>query len=175
MTAVAPNGQGVVVVRWTGPAEARITVSRIAAEGDTVLHRTYGYAPVSLTRRALERTLRELSVFPSGEEAPGQQEFEPALREGGLIPDILPPVTGLAAGRDGSVWLRREDRGEDHVAWVVLDSTGEIREVVSLPQRQRVAAATGEFLIAVEEDAFGVPSLIRYDRWTGNMSAVRGS
>ncbi len=164
-TAVMPNGQGVIVVRWTQPPEALVVVTRVEADGDTVLHRAFGYEPVPATRRAIERTLREASVFPSGEEAaPAGPEFEDALREDGLVPEVLPPVTGLAVGRDGSVWLRREDHGEDHVVWTVLSSTGQVREAVSLPRRQTVAAATRGFFLVIEEDAFGVPSLVRYDR-----------
>ncbi|MYA18294.1 MAG: thioredoxin domain-containing protein [Gammaproteobacteria bacterium] len=164
-TAVMPNGGGAILARWTDPDEALITITRLDADGDTVLHRAYGYEPIPLTRGVIERTLQELSVFPDGEgEAPEGPEFERALREGGLIPAILPPVTALAVGRDGSIWLRREDRGQEYVAWTVLSSSGEIQEVVTLPRRQRVAAATRDFFIAIEESAFGVPSLIRYDR-----------
>ncbi len=164
-TAVMPNGQGAIIARWTDPAEGLVTITRRDMKGDTVFHRAYGYEPVPLTRRAIERTLQELSVFPTGEqEAPEGPEFEQALREGGLIPATLPPITALAVGRDGSVWLRREDRGEENVVWTVLSPSGEVQDVVALPRRQRVAAATRSFFIAVEENAFGVPSVIRYDR-----------
>jgi hypothetical protein len=164
LTAVMPKGQGVVIVRWTDPGEALVTITRIDADGDTALHRTYGYEPIPLTRHALEPTLQELTVHPGGEPgAPETPEIERSLREYGLIPETLPPVTGLTVGRDGSIWLRREDRGEANVAWTVLASTGEVSGVVSLPRRQSVMAAAPSFIVAVEEDAFGVPSLIRYD------------
>ena len=165
LTAVMPGGRGVIVVRWTDPDEARVTLTRLDADGDTARHRTYGYEPRPLTQRAVEQVLSELSVFAGADrEVPNALEFEPVLRGEALIPEVSPPITGLAIGQDGSVWLRREEVGEDAVAWTVLDSIGEVRDVVLLPRRQRVATAAADFFIAVGDDPYDLPSLLRYDR-----------
>ncbi|WP_423926051.1 hypothetical protein [Candidatus Palauibacter sp.] len=66
------------------------------------------------------------------------------------------------AGQDGSIWLRREEAAADRIAWTVLEKNGEVRGTVSLPRGQRVVAALETVMVAVEEDEFDVPSVLRY-------------
>ena len=46
--------------------------------------------------------------------------------------------------------------------WTVLDGTGEVVGVVTLPRRQVVVAVRGAVMVAVEEDELGRVTLVRY-------------
>ena len=162
-TAILPNGAGVAVARDAGPDRSEVSVSRIGAEGDTLFARDYAYRPIPVTDAVLDRAIGDLTVFPQDiDGAPGGPDFREPLREAGLVPTMLPPVTGIVGGQDGSIWLRREEAEVNTIDWTVLEETGGVRGAVRLPRGHRVVAVRGTVMVAVEEDAFGVPSLLRY-------------
>ncbi|MEK9500423.1 hypothetical protein WI372_05500 [Gemmatimonadota bacterium DH-20] len=85
------------------------------------------YSPVPLAGRARERVLDDygtrLSSDASGPAAAQQyreavQALEPHLG------DHFPPVRNMVAGRDGSVWLLREERDDDVDLWEVYQYDG---------------------------------------------------
>jgi hypothetical protein len=56
-------------------------------------------------------------------------------------PPALPPVSSLLLGRDGSVWLRRENTGAKESAWWVLDVDGALYGSVAFPANASLLAA----------------------------------
>ena len=168
-TAVMPGGGGVIVVREDDSAGPSVLVTRIGPSADTVFSRTYSYTPAPLTDDLLRRALSETEVretFPmrDGERdgAPESADFEGPVRRSGVLPKTLPAVTGLVVGQDESIWLRREEPEGEFARWTVLDGTGEVLGVVTLPRRQEVVAVRGAVIVAVEEDELGRVSLARY-------------
>ncbi|WP_420463683.1 6-bladed beta-propeller [Candidatus Palauibacter sp.] len=162
-TAIMPNGAGVVVARDLESGRASVSVNRIGPGADTLFSRNYTYRPIPVAEADLERSLGDLTVFPPDVDGgPDGPDFMRPLREAGLVPETLPPVTGLVAGQDGSIWLRREEGAADRIAWTVLEKNGEVRGTVSLPCGHRVVAALETVMVAVEEDEFDVPSVLRY-------------
>ena len=168
LTAVMPGGGGVVVVREDDAAGPSVVVTRIGPSADTVFSQTYSYTPAPLTddlfRRALSET--EVGEFPmEGDEregVPESTEFEGPVRRSGVLPETLPTVTSLVVGQDESIWLRREEQEGEFARWTVLDGTGGVVGVVTLPRRQEVVAVRGVVMVAVEEDELGRASLVRY-------------
>ena len=168
-TAVIPGGGGVIVVREDDAAGPSVLVTRIGPSADTVFSRTYSYTPAPLTDDLLRRALSETEVretFPmrDGERdgAPESADFEGPVRRSGVLPETLPAVTSLVVGQYESIWLRREEPEGEFAQWTVLDGTGEVLGVVTLPRKQEVVAARGAVMVAVEEDELGRVSLVRY-------------
>ena len=168
-TAVMPGGGGVIVVREddsTGPA---VHVTRIGLAADTVFSRTYSYAPAPVTDDLLHRALSAIEVneplaIPGSERdgAPESTEFEGPVRRSGVLPETLPAVTGVVVGQDESIWLRREERAGEFAQWAVLDGTGDVLGVVTLPRKQELVAARGAVMVALEEDELGRAWVVRY-------------
>ena len=167
-TVVIPGGGGVIVVREDDAAGPSVLVTRIGPSADTVFSQTYSYTPAPLTddlfRRALSET--EVGEFPmegdGREGVPESAEFEGPVRRSGVLPETLPTVTSLVVGQDESIWLRREEQEGEFARWTVLDGTGGVVGVVTLPRRQEVVAVRGVVMVAVEEDELGRASLVRY-------------
>lgn len=165
-----PDGSGVVVVDRRAAADRATTTFRVSAirgARDTIFSREFAYEPVPSThevvRSALERTpiYQDPRSRASGS-PPGVPEREAALRDAGLVPSMLPPVTYVAVGQDSSIWLRREEVSGDSAVWNVLAPSGEAVGTLRLPSRQTVVAAKGDEVAAVELDDLDVPYVIRY-------------
>ncbi len=168
-TAIMPSGAGVVVAREDDSAAPSVVVTRIGPSADTVFSRTYAYNPMPLADELLRRALREAVVLRPGgtpanedDRAPDGSDFEGPLRGSGVLAANLPAVTGLVAGQDDSIWLRREESEGDSADWTVLDGMGQVLGVVTLPRTQEVVAARGTVMVAVEEDELGRVALVRY-------------
>lgn len=168
-TAVIPGGGGVIVVREDDAAGPSVLVTRIGPSPDTVFSRTYSYTPAPLTddlfRRALSETeVGEMFPMPDADRAdvPESADFEGPVRRSGALPETLPTVTSLVVGQDESIWLRREEPEGEYAQWTVLDGTGGVVGVVTLPRTQEVVAVRGTVMAAVEEDELGRVTLVRY-------------
>lgn len=158
--AVAPSGDALYVVdrpvpRGAGTSSFRVT--RLRPNGDTVYTRTYEHRPVPLTRAqrdsltgAVTRALRRAQ--------PGDEAVRRAMR----LPEYQPPVTKVVAGRDGTVWLRREGIGRQAVEWTVLDASGRILASLRLPAGLQVYQADRGHVWGVMPDEMDVPQILRY-------------
>ena len=170
-TAVMPDGGGVVVVREDDAAGPSVLVTRIGPSADTVFSRAYSYTPAPLTDDLLRRALSETEVVSMQDRerdgAPESTDFEGPVRRSGVLPETQPTVTSLVVGQDESIWLRREEQEGEFARWMLLDGTGEVLGVVTLPRRQEVVAARGAVMVAVEEDELGRASLVRYQLGRG--------
>ena len=157
------------MVREDDAAGPSVLVTHIGPSADTVFSRSYSYSPAPLTDDLLRRALSETEVgemFPmqrgEREGVPESAEFEGPVRRSGVLPETLPAVTSLVVGQDESIWLRREEQEGEFAQWTVLDGTGEVLGVVTLPRRQEVVAVRGAVMVAVEEDELGRARLVRY-------------
>lgn len=162
-TRIMPSGSGVVIARKGDPAAPAVSVTRIGPSGDTLFTRNYRYTPIPLTDTLVHVAMLRAQVYPVGiEDAPQGTAFEGNLKDSGLLPATLPALTGLAVGQDESIWLRREEPEGETMVWTVLAGMGNVRGFVALPTGQRVVAARGAVMIAVEEDELGRVTLVRY-------------
>lgn len=161
-TRLGPGGTGGVTVSY--PA-GRLSLAAIRPSGDTLFVQELEYTPLPTTGEAIRRAVLEVPTVPpvpAGEEVEIGSALAETLRRQGRIPEHLSPITDLFVGQDGSIWLRREATGGETVDYSVLVEDGTPRGTVELPARQWVVAARHEVMAAVEEDEFGVPTLVRY-------------
>lgn len=165
------DGSGVVVVdRPTSPGgqDATFTVTLIGPGRDTIWARALSYRPLELADEEVDRAL-EAAVVPGGgddDEAgegdpPPAEVIKDALGMVDAVPDTWPPVSHVAAGQDGSVWIGREEVG-DSTAWQVLDAAGRPTGELRLPRGQTVIAARADLMVARVRDAGGAAHLVVY-------------
>jgi len=158
-----PDGSGVVAVDRpstdaAGPPIFRVTL--VSPTRDTVFVTPIAYEPVPVATDLLAKELQERADRQI--DGPSAPEIGEALREAGLIPETLPPVTGSALGQDGTIWIKREETLADAVLWQVLGPGGELEGELHVPKAQNVVAVQGDRMIAVELDALDVPYIVRY-------------
>lgn len=159
------DGSGAVAVERDPPASGGATVFRVVRvgpTGDTLWVREMSYTPIPLDGERVRRAIEETSaVRRDPSRAPAVATIEDALRSEGLIPESVAPVSALATGQDGTIWLGREVVGETR-GWDVLGADGGTLGRVVLPAGQTVVAALGDVLVAREIDALEVPYLMVY-------------
>ena len=132
----------------------------LGVEGDTVASVRLPYEPVAVTDEVLTRSIQELRTFRG--DPPDPSAAARVLRDNGLIPLYLPPVTALSVGQDGSIWLRREEIAADSTLWNVLGAQGQVEGAVYLPRGDSVIAARRDVLATVTHDELDVPSVAIY-------------
>jgi hypothetical protein len=134
-----------------GPDAGTVAVTVLRLDGDTVFARRLGFELVRMTAAARDSVLDRI-----------QNPELAQARRSGPIPPFFPPLTGLVVGDDASVWLELRPQ-EDGQPYLVLDSLGDEVGRVLLPLRSRVAVARLDRLWVVEEDEFGVESVVVYE------------
>ncbi|MBW3572062.1 MAG: hypothetical protein KY467_13255 [Gemmatimonadetes bacterium] len=167
LEAVAPDGSSIVIVRRdaaTSPARTVFSVQRMDASGRVTLSRNYSYRPIPLSSGAVDRALDE-HVRGLGQtriRTPEAAVLRRQLRRHLYRPRFLPPVTALVLGRDGTIWLRREELGRSMAWWHVLDPSGRIVGRAWVPATLDVRYADRAQIWGVEMDEFDVPTLVRF-------------
>jgi hypothetical protein len=167
LIAVAPDGSGVVIVRRNAAARPDSTVFSVQGidpSGRVSLARNYRYKPVPLSADAVERAVeRQIGGLAASRiRTPEAAVVSRQTREKLYRPRFLPPVTRVVVGRDGTIWLRREDLGRDMAWWHVLDSRGRIIARAWVPANLRVEYADRTHIWGVELDELDVPTLVKY-------------
>lgn len=167
LTAVAPDGSALVIVRRNAAPHgdsAVFSVQRIHYSGRVSLSRNYQYRPLRLSRDAVARAVDEQAggLAETRIRTPEAAVVRRELRENLYRPRFLPPVTRLVLGRDGTIWLRREELNRDMAWWHVLDARGRIIARAWVPARLSVRYADRTGIWGVEYDELDVPALVKY-------------
>lgn len=160
--AVSSTGDAVFVVDRPLSRSAdvsRFRVTRLNARGDTVFSRTYRYTPQALSREVRNRFEEAAKARPVLRRAGVDPE---AVVRALALPNFLPPITEVVAGRDGTVWLKREAFEREQVDWMVLDARGEVIATLRLPAKLQVHQADRRNVWGVLPDEMDVPQVIRY-------------
>jgi hypothetical protein len=160
--AVSPVDGSVIIVDRpiaTGGEEARFRVQRLRSASDTIFNRNYLYTPRQIPQAAIDSILGRAAIFGDNPVPPEMlRQYRDQL--GSLRFDA--PVSQLLAGRDGTIWLRREQLGLQQVEWLVLDEAGNPIAVFQMPASVRIVQAERGRLWAVENDEFDIPYVVRY-------------
>ncbi len=154
----APLAQRVYVIeRWaaTASAPAEYGVTALHVNGDTAWSKRYAYTPVPIPKEVTDSVrLRHLKwLRPQF----ATEDVERAL----FLPAFRTPVTHALAGDDGTLWIRREEIGEN-ATFVILDADGRERTHVTAPRRAKLLWASGDTAWGYELDEDDVPTLVRY-------------
>ncbi|HEU4456777.1 MAG TPA: hypothetical protein VFR81_27160 [Longimicrobium sp.] len=166
IVAAAPDGRGIVIVERTPAAragDAFFEVKRLSARGEVVYSRRYRYAPTPTPSGFRARWARDRAATVA-QNQPGinRRELEEKIAEGLYVPPFYPPVTAAVVGRDGTVWLRREEGESGMVTWHVLNERGLIQANLRLPKNVEVHQASRTHLWGVVYDELDVPHVVRY-------------
>jgi hypothetical protein len=76
------------------------------------------------------------------------------------FPQYQLPVRQLNLWDDGSLWILREDHGDDQLRWIVLDPQGLPRGELRYARGLEVRWSEGDRVVGVETDALGVPWVV---------------
>lgn len=160
------DGTGIVVVERPAGETADVaifTIRKIGLAGDTVFDREFSYRPSrmsnALVAEAVDAIAARLADRPT---QPSRREIERALQGAGAIPRMLPPVTDVVTGIDGTIWIRREATTATQADWLVLDSGGDAIGTVEIPSAHRLLNITADAVVTTFEDSLDVPYLTLY-------------
>lgn len=166
--ALDPAGTSIVIVERPAAGTAELhqfTVTRLLLTGDTAFHGSYRYTPRPLDREAVveaEVRLREwLSPITLGGRGFTGEDLD-RMMTALEAPRFLAPVSDLIVARDGTIWLRREDLGQERVGWIILDRKGSRIALIETPADLAVRNAGETKLWGVIKDELEVPYLVRY-------------
>jgi hypothetical protein len=161
LSAIAPNGSTVAfATSTTSGADSGITVvSVLGVKGDTIFSRRYPFAGVPVPRAYGDSIIAAMTrqranvTLPPGMTAPPLPTFQPT---------IMPPVTSLVVGRDGTIWIGQATT-EGSKPWLLLDARGNPIGTVALPANVTIRAAERGTIWATERtDVTGVENVVRY-------------
>ena len=142
-----------------------LRITKLTFDGDTLFSRSFSYDPVPLEPATVDSIVREIGEGVSQSPmrgAPTAARAEELARQAIYAPAFHPPISELVIGRDGTVYLRREDTGDSISEWTVLSGEGAVLGTVRLPSTFRMMAADREHVWGMELDELDVPYLIRY-------------
>ena len=149
------DGEGVVfverpVARTEDVGSFRLV--RVNVSGDTVIDRSYRYAPIA-TPASLDQRIFE-----------GLSETLQRRDRGRIhVPPRYPPVTDLVVAQDGTIWLAREDGPGPTRTWWALDpGSGDVLGSIELPRDHTIVAGRGATVVTRHEDALEVPYVTRW-------------
>jgi hypothetical protein len=151
------DGQGLILVERsvharTAPREFKVMRTNLA--GDTIASRTFTYEPIAITADWRDRLFSRLTSRHARTDPPAAVERE--LREQITLPAVHAPITQMVPGRDGTIWLRREDAGRAAVDWWILDAQAAPLGMVQLPAGLRVLRADRQTVWGVLQDELDV-------------------
>ena len=163
--------------------QAEFVVRRVNLSGDTVDRARFTYTPRPYTESMLEDRamyrnafgvvaseldgITILSRVGGPNRRPLDSEMDTvrnASRAAMRFPRFQPPVQGHFIGKDGGLWLSREDDETDAVRWLVLDQALDAVGEVVLPRDVRPMWSSGNTFWATVNDTeeVGVVWLTRY-------------
>lgn len=139
-------------------------------DGDTLFRRRYGYRPKALAPAAADSILHgavariERLLGPRGEAALAARgmRLDDALRPALALPRFQPPISDMLVGRDGAIWLKREEVRSTNPRWVVLNPDGTIRYELETEPGVRILRSDGSRAWGVRQDEYGVEYVVVY-------------
>lgn len=152
LAAAADGSRFAIVHRDATGNKPTIRISSFSAAGDTLFDHSYPITPHRVSAATVDSVLAQLGP-----------PFDTIDRSILYRPDWVPPVSDVEAGRDGTVWLRREappDGGD--VRWDVTAPDGAPAGSVTLPAKLRIVEAERNRIWTVQPDSNDVPVVAVY-------------
>jgi hypothetical protein len=147
-----------IVLRQTSPAPPNVfRVIKLSLYGDTVFTKSFPYRPRALDHALIVEKVEQMMGV--GSENGRKVTIEPADLENAMYrPHHLPAVSRAVIGRDGSIWLQREDSpGALESTWQVLSPSGESLATLRLPRAERLLEVSADRLWTAALDENDVP------------------
>lgn len=147
--------------RAPGSGAGSFSVTRTSESGDTVYHTRFAYHAEPLSAAAQD-TLLMPYVRAYAELGTDTADVEATVRRHAIIPKYAAPISTYRVANDGTLWLRREERGEGSYDWLLIRPDGTPWGVLRLSRGSVVRWSRDDLLWVVEPDRFDVPWIVRY-------------
>jgi hypothetical protein len=154
------NARSIVIVNRPVAAragDAVFEIVRIGVAGDTLMHRRVNYTAIAVDDAVADRIFSDYGRRFAARFSITPAQAERSVRQVLALPRFQPPVSELVTGRDGTIWLRREDLRTDSVEWHMFDAQGALRGSVTLPAALKLHRAQADRLWSVVRDSQDVP------------------
>lgn len=151
LISAAFDGSGFAIVDRTlstSSGKNSLIVLRISERGDTTWRAKLTFRAVNVSKADVDAVIDRLQ--PPGN-TPRDPGLAARLRRALYVPDYFPSASGVIVGRDGSVWLRREDRpASQSIRWSVLTPSGKPDFEIDLGKELTPFAPDGQVIWALE-------------------------
>lgn len=160
---MSPQGDqlAVVDVPFPGGTTGEFVIRRYGAGGDLRQTKRVTFPAVRLSRAAADSLLEEhvTRLITAGRQPEADRAlFRRLLRESLKVPGWFPAFDRIVLASDGNLWLRES---ANRNRWQILNSSGETIGWVRCDCT--IAAATANFVWAIESDRLGdPPAITRY-------------
>jgi hypothetical protein len=149
------------------PMAGFFRITRLAYPQDTLWSHLYQYRPKEYSAEALDLlafggTPMPAVFSPSGGAPTGGalRALQRQIRDAMDFPRFQPPIQQLRAGKDGALWLRREDPGGAHNQWLLIDPVGVPLGLVEVPRQNQLEWVSRHEFIVAEPDGLDVPWIV---------------
>ncbi len=163
----AADGESVWIIDRsvaTDADEGYFRLMRLGLSGDTLASLRYRYTPSPmpsvLVDSVIDLHVRRISNGPARGAPP--RVVEGWVRDAFFLPEFRVPVTEAVAGKDGLLWVRREEHTGLTVIWNVFSEDGMLLAMVRTPADLEVMATSDEYVWGVRQDELDVPYIYRY-------------
>jgi len=168
-----PSGRWVVERARAEQGEAPfIRILRLSEPGDTIYSRVFTYTPKPYSAEVLDSIAWRSARIPGGSYStvtgprptpPGVDinDVHGAIRAAMNFPEFQTGVERPLAGKDGTLWLLREDSGGPLRRWLIVKPDGSLRGHLDIPRRWQVRWVSAERFVVSENDEFDVPWVVR--------------
>lgn len=157
---VCPKSDCLIVVDrpFSSRSSNEIRITKLSMEGDTLLSTILTSPVVPVSDRDWSARLDQWFDVVQNPRFSRADYLEASRR-----PPSYAPVSAFVIGRDGWIWLAREELFQSETReWVALDEQAVPRFRVVLPRRFRVFEALDRELWGVQLDSLDVPYIQRY-------------
>jgi len=171
---IAPDGSWIVLVNRRSavqPEGTTFEVIKIDPAGDTLFAGRYPYRALETPAASLDSAVTLYEGIAERHGTFGSAaEAHDSIRAAAYLPRYRTPITRVVAGRDGTVWLRRELARRDSVEWNVIGPDGEMNATLMLPrsltvyqaQRDMIWGTAGEVRSSIPGVWVKRPVVVRY-------------
>jgi hypothetical protein len=157
---VALDGQAdrlALVIAELEESPPYIRAVMLNTQGDTLYDRRYSFEAMPIDRQTADSAISRTAAGLRSWDAQAAARYASYA----YIPPVYPPVERAIIGYDGSLWLRLHAVGTN-APYLVLDASGEPIGRVAVPVSTEIIRANDAHVWALDTDAVGVQSVLRY-------------
>jgi hypothetical protein len=140
------RGHTLVVVNRQVTRRTRFEVASLDSAGRRRWSRQFSYSPQPIESAVKDSVVRNREIGAIA-----------------IFPQHMPAVSRVVAGEDGTIWVRREELGNNgRSEWNVMASDGRMAGRFNAPKRMQIHVATADHILAVTEDENDAQLVVRY-------------
>ncbi len=162
---VSPADSSILIVHRPIPEnvkEGTFRVQKFGSTGAAIFDRHFRYTPKPVPEDFYDFAARHPGFLERASRAMDRSELIQLVHDSIPIPELQPAITQLTAGRDGTIWLRRDGLETETVRWIVLNTKGDIIAELTAPAELEILVAQRDMVWGVMEDELEVSYVVRF-------------